>query len=295
MSIGNLLEAPLAKTQRSLRPPPVVAYSVLASQVSFPFFRSLWLSLVTLTKHSALATCCHSYGLPQQKAAPKLKGGVVLLLPMKCLACTSQKLSAHIHCQDSKRLVHASRSRTCSSVRGNSVALAGRGRHPSQVPTTSCRNRGQTKRDEESQRVARTGSTWTTQGADTCALVLRWLLPLASQLCVHRRLCIWCTVQVFFFTAEIIRNAGLLAGFTPGFHGRLLCLPPRQINKALEQTKKSSHSDAIKHCEAALKQAGERTGERIGDCASPHAYSCAFGYVTAGTLVRLQETAERCC
>jgi len=35
-------------------------------------------------------------------------------------------------------------------VRANSVAIACRGRHPSQVPTTSCRNRGQTKRDEES-------------------------------------------------------------------------------------------------------------------------------------------------
>ena len=87
------------KTQRSLRPPPVVAYSVLASQVSFPFFRSLWLSLVTLTKHSALATCCHSYGLPQQKAAPTNE-------------TTSQKLSAHT-------LPRLEKARACITIHGH--------------------------------------------------------------------------------------------------------------------------------------------------------------------------------
>jgi len=65
---------------------------------------------------------------------------------MKCLACTSQKLSAraHTHCQDSKRLVHASRFTDMffCTRKFSSPSIS---RHPSQVPTTSCRNRAKQK------------------------------------------------------------------------------------------------------------------------------------------------------
>ena len=113
------------------------------------------------------------------------------------------------HCQVPRpKKAHASW--TCSSILGNSVAL---GAHSFQAveiigfdankkrdllkKKTERRYRGNPK--GESGRTAGTGSTWTRQNADTCALALCRLLGLVRSACIGDCALFVCTVIFLFY------------------------------------------------------------------------------------------------